>query len=132
MEQKNEIKKLEEIIEKSKSNINLNTENNPDPNEPLVTIINSSPDNYVLENDIYAENINDENLINDADNKEILVVQNDNSNRKQELKKLNITNLRKEAEKFKVDNFKAFKNNPDDMDKLIEAILYVESQKGIF
>jgi hypothetical protein len=131
-EQKNEIKKLEEIIEKSKSNINFNTENNPDPNEPLVTIINSSPYNYVLENDIYAENINDENLINDADNKEILVVQNDNSNRKQELKKLNITNLRKEAEKLKVDNFKAFKNNPDDMDKLIEAILYVESQKGIF
>ncbi|RKT00176.1 hypothetical protein [Flavobacterium sp. 123] len=131
-EQNKKIKDLEEIIEKSKSNKNDNIKDFQEPNEPLGTTINSSSENSVEVNKLYTEKAPNENLVNEADNIEILVVQNDNSNRKQELKKLNITNLRKEAEKFKVDNFKAFKNNPDDMDKLIEAILYVESQKGIF
>ena len=49
-----------------------------------------------------------------------------------ELKELNITDLKKEAKKLNIKDLKNFKSNPDDMDKLIEAILLVESQNSIF
>lgn len=131
-EQNKKIKDLEEIIEKSKSNKNDNIKDFQEPNEPLGTTINSSSENSVEENKLYTEKAPNENLVNEADNIEKLEVQYDKVNRQQELKKLNITNLKKEAKNLNIENLTAYKSNPDDMDKLIEAILLVESQNSIF
>ncbi len=183
-EQKNEIKNLKEIIEKSKSNYNVNIKNNPEINEsvvittsslpendvaenklyaektdnenqvneidnkgklevqnvniknnpelnePLVITTTSFPENDVAENKLYAEKTDNENQVNEIDNKGKLEVQNVKGNRKKELKELNITDLKKEAKKLNIKDLKNFKSNPDDMDKLIEAILLVESQEN--
>ena len=131
-EQKNEIMNLEEIIKKSKSNDNVNIKNNLDLEQQLIITNSSLPENDVPGNNVNIGKTANDNQINDVNNGDGDKVMKTNEKRKQELKKLNITNLRKEAEKLKVDNFKAFKNNSADMDKLIEAILYIESQKGIF
>jgi hypothetical protein len=132
LEQKNVIKKLEEIIEKSKSNDNYNIKDNSEKNEPLLITTSSLTENYGAEINLYVEKIDNENQVNDIGNSGKLDVQYDNINRKQELKKLKITDLKKEAKSLNIENLTAYKSNPDDMDKLIEAILLVESQNSIF